>query len=321
MMHAPQEDASWRDVPQRLARLLLAAPNEAAHPEPFDAAPAPACATAVDGSSAVAADAGGFLVGVTRVATVRVDAGRPRPPHVGAPHLRLLEKGHVRQSIEAALAAVGVTSSSALRAELRPSEGIHLLRQLDESLACVAAIEELPPGGLLLVDGALRAEPFPEVMGRLAQRAQVRKVDVVGVCKSTSLRLGGAPALAACSLAAREKRLVRWMAEVAPPPAILGRVLLARLSPAEPRAFRLDVRAHDGDAPRVVRSLSGLAGHPAYPGYPSPLAMAHNAATIGEDERLRLRGRLAEAAEAAGVDAEAWRLAFEDYHDVLELGV
>jgi hypothetical protein len=39
-----------------------------------------------------------------------------------------------------------------------------------------------------------------------------------------------------------------------------------------------------------------------------------------EDERRRLAASVAEAVEAEGVPGGAWRAAFLDYHDVLDLG-
>jgi hypothetical protein len=84
--------------------------------------------------------------------------------------------------------------------------------------------------------------------------------------------------------------------------------------------FRFDVAAHDDDPVRVLGGLASLAGHPAYPGYPSPLAMAHNAALIPEDLKQRLRAQLQDAMHDAGLDGETAETAFLDYHDVLELG-
>src|SRR5205823_6344414 len=124
--------------------------------------------------------------------------------------------------------------------------------------------------------------PLP-LMLRIVERAREKRVDVVGVCKSTSLTVGGVPALAACALAARERRFAAaWWAEIAAPSQVRGRVLVARLSSAEDRPFRFDV-ASMREPEEVLSSLAALSRHPATPGYPSPLAMAHHRATIGED--------------------------------------
>jgi hypothetical protein len=185
-----------------------------------------------------------------------------------------------------------------------------------ETALAADLLERLEPGDLLLLDGALHARTTE--MAALLDRAGEREVSMVGVCKSTSLVLGGVPALAAAHLAGRAAGLPRWWAEIAAPPHVRGRVLLARLSPAEDRPFRFDVAAPD--ALRVLGSLASLAGHPAAPGYPSPLAIAHHAATIQEDERRRLAASVEEAALRHGAAEDAWRAAFADYHDVLDLG-
>ena len=80
-------------------------------------------------------------------------------------------------------------------------------------------------------------------------------------------------------------------------------------------AFRVDV-ASAVDLGKLV----ALSGDPAYLGYPYPLALAHNAALVPEEETEDVRRRIYEATRTKGLAEHDWNLLFEDYHDVLELG-
>lgn len=304
------------EVARRLVDLLSRTPREAVAPAPLPPGDPPARVAAVDGSNVTLAESGAHLVGAWRVGRVDLARGAlvhamPRPPEVGL----LVDKDV--EPLRSRLAAAGVSVESPRLAAGAMLEHLRTLAELGEALD---AVEALGPRDLLLLDGALQARTAIPLMDRLAARARVRGVDLVGVCKSTSLTVGPAPALVACRLAARDLGATPWCVEIPAPPAVRGRVFVARLSAAEPRPFRFDVAAADDDPRRVLGSLATLAGHPAYPGYPSPLAMAHNAALLSEQDRLRLRATLHEACVKAGVAEDDWDAAFLDYHEVLELG-
>lgn len=306
------------EAAQRLARLLSDAPADAPRLAPLPEGRAPAQVAAVDGSHVVLAEAGDVVLAAHRAGWVGLSRGQP--VHMGPepPEVVLLTPESGRALLLERLAAAGARGADPPRMD--PGATLDALRTLGEMACALDALEALHEGDLLLLDGPLQARPAVPLMDRLVARAKERRVDLVGVCKSTSLTVGPVPALAACQLAGRRLREKTWWAELAPPPSLRGRCLAARLSPAEERVFRFDVSAHDDDAPRVLAGVATLAGHPAYPGYPSPLAMAHNAVLLTEETRQRLRAEVQEAAMRAGVREGAWEAAFLDYHDLLELG-
>lgn len=299
-------------VAARLAERLARIPKETPRLAPLTPGETPRRVVAVDGSSVVVAEAGDLLVGAYRVGVVRLEEGAQVAQTPRDPTLALLAADEAHRVVAEALGAPVPP--------LAPAEALHVLRTLAELGAATDALATLEAGDLLLLDGALAGTLTLPALDKLLAEAFARGVDVVGVCKSTRLRIGPSPALVACRLAGRTYPHATWMAALPTPPSGRGACLAARLSEGEERVFRFDVAAHDRDPARVLASLAALAGHPAYPGYPSPLAMAHNAALLNEETKRRLRGRLTEALLDAGVDASTLDAAFLDYHDVLELG-
>jgi hypothetical protein len=280
------------EVARRIAEVLSRAPSETPQLRALSPAPPPARAVAVDGSHVVLAESGDHLLAAFRAGFVGVEKGEPMTPRVPPPEVAYL----------------GPEGPGGAKAALERA------RTAAEARAALEAVATMGEGDLLLIDGALRAQPtLDEMLGE----AKARGVDVVGVCKSTSLTLGGVPALVACQLAGRAQGARTWVASLPTPAYVRGASFAAKLSPAEERVFRFDVAGGD---PAVLARVAGLCGHPAYPGYPSPLAMAHNAVLLNDDARRRILAQVQEAAIAAGADPRAWDAAFVDYHDVLELG-
>ena len=278
-------------VVQSLAAMLQATPSDLPRVLPLAPAAPPRRAIAVDGSSVVLASSGERAIVAFRAGRVGVEGGVALPA-------------------DAPPAEVALTEDE--------PRALDVLRSKAERAEALAALGELDRGDLLLLDGSLQAHGMDAALDGILALAAQRGVDVVGVCKSTSLAIGGAPALVACQRAARGGSAT-WHAPLPTPPGVRGRSYAARLSAAEARPFRFDV-ASTREPAEVLASLAGLCGHPAYPGYPSPLAMAHNAVLINDEMRRRLLALVHEGALKAGVDPDAWDAAFVDYHDVLELG-
>lgn len=310
----PSAPTGAQDVARRLVDLLARAPPDAPRLARLDPAAPPARVVAVDGSSVTLAESGDHLLAAWRAGAVGLGA----PTRVGNVEVALLAPMECRDLVRERVAAEGFPDAAPPR--LDPKGALDALRTISELRHALAAVDTLDADDLLLVDGALQSRAHLPLTDRLVEKAKARGVHVVGVCKSTSILLGHAPALVACALAGRASPHATWSAPLPTPPLVRGRSYAARLSPAEPRAFRYDVAAADGDDHALLARIAGLCGHPAYPGYPSPLAMAHNAVLLNEDAKRRLRTQLQEAALAAGVPERAWDAAFLDYHDVLELG-
>ena len=307
------------EVARRLAGILGQAPGEGPRLEAFEPAAAPPRrVVAVDGSNVTLAEGGEHLLGAYRWGRVRLEGGVPLGAEPQAPDVVLLTPREGRERLRDALARAGFDGLDPPASSTAAC--LEALRHVAELSCAEASLAWLDGGDLLLLDGALQSRAAAPLLDRLLVEAARRRVDVVGVCKSTSLTLGPVPALVACQLAGRRFPAKTWLARLPPPPTVRGDVLAARLSPGEERVFRFDVQAPDRDAARVLGRLAALAGHPAYPGYPSPLAMAHNAALLNEETRRALLAEVREEALRAGLPEEAWMAAFFDYHEVLELG-
>lgn len=304
-------------IARQVAELLVDFGAETPRLHPLAPAAAPTRVVAVDGSSVTLAESGDILLAAFRAGSVGIEKGVAMPPRVPAPEIVLLTRSDARAAVAERLEAKGLPAHGVPR--LDTASALDALRTLDEMEAALDALEGLHEGDLLLVDGPLQARTHVPLMDRVLARATERGVDVVGVCKSTSITLGRAPALVACQLAGRAFPARTWLAALPAPPHVRAEVWAARLSPAEERVFRFDL-ASARPAAEVLAGIAALCGHPAYPGYPSPLAMAHNAVLLNEDARRRLRAAVQDAALAAGVEPHAWEMAFVDYHDVLELG-
>lgn len=301
------------DVARRLAALLSRAPAQRPDVRAFVPAVAPERVAAIDGSNVVLAESGSLLVGAFRAAAILMEHGRALPVGRHAPEVCLLSDAEAAKTLSARCGGRDV-------APLHAKACLEALRSHAELTLAQELLEKLDAGDALLLDGSLAVRPPILLLEAVVKRAAERGVDVIGVCKSTSMTLGAAPALAACQLAARASPSATWSVEMQALPNVRGRVLIARLSRAEERPFRFDI-ATSGDPNAVLARLAGLAGHPAYPGYPSPLAMAHHAAVITDQERRRLAADIMERVASLGVRGDAWRAAFVDYHEMLELGV
>lgn len=306
------------EVARRLAALLGRMPEGTPRLEAFRTGAPPPRVVAVDGSNVTLAEGGEHLLGAHRWGRVILDHGAPRPAQPQPPEVVLLTPQEGKEAVRRALADAGFPDVDL--PALSNAVCLETLRAVGELRCAEDSLDLLRAGDLLLLDGALQSRAAAPVLDRLLLAARARGVDVVGVCKSTSITVGPVPALVACQLAGRAFPSKTWLAPLPTPPAVKSPVYAARLSAGEDRVFRFDVAAPDGDAARVLGSLAGLAGHPAYPGYPSPLAMAHNAALLNEETRTRLRAEVMEASLRAGALEEAWTAAFLDYHDVLEMG-
>ncbi|HEX2065811.1 MAG TPA: hypothetical protein VHI93_03265, partial [Candidatus Thermoplasmatota archaeon] len=179
-------------------------------------------------------------------------------------------------------------------------------RALREFEAAQRAIANAPPGGMVLLDGALRGLPAgPQGMAdHLAALAEGHGVHLLGVAKRSALDRDGAsvPHLHATGPAGP------WRVEVAPG------VHVAKLHSRAPHAFRIDAAE-----PGLLGALLPLSRDAAYPGYPYPLAVAHNRVALTAGAVVDLKGRLAAAARSAGGAAAARLLA--DFHEVLDRGV
>lgn len=152
-----------------------------------------------------------------------------------------------------------------------------LLSTIQEYDAARQALTDLPPGGLLLLDGSLHDLPHPAaaLVKALGEAAKARHVHLVGVVRHSGLHQDGRPLVPALRLKGIEALPGEaWYTSLDP------HTHVCLLEPRAARAYRVDTP--DLEALPMLVPLSHDRTHR---GYPYPLAVAMNAAAI-EPDRL-----------------------------------
>jgi len=202
---------------------------------------------------------------------------------------------------------------------------VDALREWAEWRATIRTIEEADPGDLVLVDGSLHGGPLvpPAVVRRAHQTAVDRGVHLAGVVKASTLYWGrNAPLVTLIKRRAdRELGASRWAARISTDPIFgrlyVGEIFVAHLAPTAAYAFRVDVARGPGEPQDVLARLAGLAGDPAFVGYPYPLARAHQAARVTGYAVADLRRAFREALTREGMHEDDIEVLFQDFHEVL----
>jgi hypothetical protein len=293
---------------------------EVIEPRPFERLAPPRDTWAVDGGQALVADARCLLVAVTRASRVRFRGGSCVLEEEGALRCHLLGGAEDRAALES------------LGLDLRPDTAVdlNLLRDRWEWDAVARCVAQADADAVVLADGDLCADwrlPSGYLSGLVADAA-ARQVTVVGVTKHTSLSRDGSPLLVALEMqaAAALGPRSRWWAPVArsrPPGGEVGdspvarQVVAAKLDPAAPFAFRLDL-PEGVAAEEVLGRIAAVSDDAAFPGYPYPLTVADRLAACPPWLREEMRLLLDEHLAAAGVDPEVRERAFADRHRLME---
>lgn len=264
------------------------------------AAERPAVA-AVDGSHAVLVDNGAVWVIAIRATAVHwpgTPLDVPMEVTAAGPDeaARILDQAYARHGLEAP--------------QVHGAEGFaEALRRLREFEAVLEGMDAMPPGGLMLIDGALERLPkhATDLVERILEGAARRRVDVAAVAKKSRLDQDGIPLVPALRAAARKGSPPTWSVPVA------GHSMahVALLHPRAQHAFRVDATDE-----AILGDLLPLSRDAVYTGYPYPLALAHNAVAISRAQARNLLARLGDEVRRQGGES-AWDL-MVDFHDVLD---
>jgi len=296
------------------------------HPDAFSIDPVPVndpgVVWAVDGGSCLVADARSFQVAAFRVARVRFAAGATDLVESPALEVRAVSRHQVSDMAREALRELTGMEPEQLPELPRP---VDALREWAEWRATIRTIEEADPGDLVLVDGSLHGGPLvpPAVVRRAHQTAVDRGVHLAGVVKASTLYWGrNAPLVTLIKRRAdRELGASRWAARISTDPIFgrlyVGEIFVAHLAPTAAYAFRVDVARGPGEPQDVLARLAGLAGDPAFVGYPYPLARAHQAARVTGYAVADLRRAFREALTREGMHEDDIEVLFQDFHEVL----
>lgn len=279
-----------------------ASPSQPVEFRPVAVAPEPPRCVAVDGSSAVLVDNGSAWVVAVRA--VAVPWPGPAPAAEPQPEVIATLPGDAQALADAAFARHGLAGPA-----IHSADGLaDALRSIAELEASLAAVANLPPRGLLLVDGALVGlPPTPDaVAARLREACKARGVRIAGIAKRSGIERGSVPLIPALIAQATARGLAGpWSVEAEPG------VHIAKLHAAAQHAFRIDAPVD------LLPELAALARDAVYTGYPYPLAVAHNKVALTGAHVRELKARLdLELRRRAGTSD-----AIKDFHAVLDANV
>lgn len=277
---------------------------------------------AVDGGSCVVADGRSFQVAAFRAARVRFSGGVTAEVHRPQLDVRAVSPEEMRRLARSTLADLCGTDPERLPEVPRP---VDALREWTEWAEVARTVGDACEGDLVLVDGSLHGGPLvPQVVvHRVHAEATARGVSLAGVVKASTLYWGrNAPLVTLLKRRGdREMGSARWAARISTDPVFgrlyVGDIFVAHLAPTAPYAFRVDVARGPAGADEVLGRLAGLAGDPAFVGYPYPLARAHQAARVTGYDVADVRRSFRDALSRRGLGEDDIELLFQDFHEVL----
>lgn len=296
------------------------------HPDAFELAPVeprdPGCVWAIDGGSCVVADGRAFQVAAFRAARVRFDGGATELVESPALDVRALSGAALDAAARETLTELLGDHPEAIPELPRP---VDAFREWAEWRAVLDTIDEAADGDLVLVDGSLHGGPLvpPAIVRRAHDRAHDRGVSLAGVVKASTLFWGRhAPLVTLLKRRGdRERGASRWAARISTDPVFgrlyVGDIFVAHLAATATHAFRVDVAHGPAPAPDVLGRLAGLAGDPAFVGYPYPLARAHQAARVTGYAVADVRRAFRDALGRHGLSDDDVEVLFQDFHEVL----
>lgn len=275
---------------------------------------AAATAAAVDGSSIRALDGLSFTVSIHRAAAVVADTDDIRDTQKTDMQAAVLSSQTIHERFGDAYRELSDALPPSLPETVEDVTGA--LRGLREQALAREVLERLHPGDLCLLDGALYGHRWLQpVVDETCRMAAEQGVHLAGVSKRSDLAAGGVPLL----------YMVKRRGDVAMPeqrwqyPLSEERgIYTAKLHPAAPYAFRVDVNPLDEAKGQMLRQLAALSDDVTMLGYPYPLAAAHRAAVITAGEASYQRRLLRERMLQEGMTRDDWEGLFYDYHAYLE---
>jgi len=289
--------------------------------EPVRSAP-PGTVWAVDGGSCLLADGRSFQVAAYRAARVRFSEGVTslvESPPLG---VRALSREEVEGMAREILSELCGSEPERLPDLPRPLDA---LREWAEWAEVRRTVRDAEPGDLVLVDGSLHGGPLvpPQVVRGVHEEAVQRGVSLAGVVKASTLFWGRHAPLVTLLKRRGDREIghVCWAARISTDPVFgrlyIGEIFVAHLAPTAPHAFRVDLARGPAPAHEILSRLAGLSDDPAFPGYPYPLARAHQAARVSGYAVADLRRSFRQTLSRHGMSEDDVEVLFQDFHDVL----
>jgi len=286
---------------------------------------------AVDGSSSIILDAGSFLIGAVRVASVKYRS----PLETVEPYVSDMEIFYITHENYREIYRREYTDTYGSPPDpgfIPESFGdiVQRIRSMREIKTADSIIKTMEEGDIIMMDGALKADiDTPKAfLQKLGDESLTRGVTLLGVSKRSGLSFGHLPLMSLLRKKGSELFPNReWLCSLQESSLItenqLGSINLVSFNQLSDYVFRVD--AYPCDAltrrPEVLSVLSRFSEDPGYLGYPFPLAQVHNASIIRKQEADAVAYRIQEAGLAAGLSLTDWEALFMDFHDVLDRGV
>lgn len=302
--------AAWEPVAARIAEALAdVRPPPEFRVMPLERLDGAWALGAIDGGSAMVLEGGGLAVGAVRTAALAWRSHAKESETLPEVEVRLLDDALARDLADALPG-------------LPPPDGVaallERLRAYREWQAALGLARRLRAGDVLVLDGPLAQHDWPAVrLAELARACGEGGVHLAGLCKSASAMVGGVPLLLAAARAARGSA-EPWCVPLPVAPA--GTRAFAVRFDRGARVFKVELLPSE-DPAVVLGKLAPWTRDAGYPGYPYPLALAHNRCALDDAVVEDLAHALREAAGRQGVGAAAWEEVFGDFHEVLDRGV
>jgi hypothetical protein len=282
----------------------------------------PGTVWAVDGGSCLLADGRSFHVAAYRAARVRFSAGVTDRFESPPLEVRALSAEEVQGIAREVLTELCGAEPERMPELPRP---VDALREWAEWSEVRRTVREAAPGDLVLVDGSLHGGPVvpPEVVRGVHDEAVERGVSLAGVVKASTLFWGRHAPLVTLLKRRGDRELgpSTWSARISTDPTFgrlyVGDIFVAHLAPTAPHAFRVDVARGPVPAEEVLARLAGVCDDPAFPGYPYPLARAHQAARVSGYAVADMRRSFRDALSRHGMSEDDIEVLFQDFHEVL----
>jgi hypothetical protein len=262
---------------------------------PIAAAPS-GIVSAVDGSNAMVLEGGSVAIAAVRAARTTFTGNERAGRSVTPLTLVTIGPGHRNQDFDEMFhECFGVPPKKGLD-NSDPERASAILRDTLEYWVALRTAATLPPGALLLIDGALRvsSQNHEPVMEEIVRTAQERGILLAAVAKRTRATWeGGHPLLPALGGLVEQLGITGpWWTAI--DEHLLdhteyrqgrhGKIFVASLHPhfSRPLKMELPKETDEQTAAATMQALAACAGDGRVPGYPYPLLDAHRTVEIDE---------------------------------------
>lgn len=291
----------------------------------FERESADARIAAVDGSSKVVLDAGSYIIGIYRAGYVVYQNRELVGKEIKPLEIELISKSCREELYREFLSKVSEEEPSIFSVEL--SNVLGRIRDFEELNIISELIDDLDRDDIILRDGSLRAgyKHLDAPLKEITEKAGEKGVHLIGISKRSSYNIKDAPLIPIIKKSG-EKLFPRecWYYPVAEQlkEHQYGKIYVVRFNPLSSYAFRTDVNLPESERPEnIFGKISDYCNDASYPGYPFPLAMVHNEVVIDKNFSRDIRYRLQSIALSEDVSMKDWEDLFQDFHEILDIGV